>query len=79
MVVTVRLFGTLSARFHEYDTAVGMKVDLPEGATVANLLNQLGLSFAEAGVAIVEGKPQRTDTNLQEGAQVYLFNTVLGG
>jgi sulfur carrier protein ThiS len=79
MKVIVKLFGMLSTGFHEYDPAVGMEVDLPDGATVGNLLERLGFSFAEAGVAIVNGTPQRADSALQEGAQVYLFNIALGG
>jgi hypothetical protein len=79
MTVIVKLFGTLSTRFHEYDPAVGMEVDLPDGAMVGSLLERLGFSSAEAGVAIVNGKPQKADSALQEGAQVCLFNIAFGG
>jgi molybdopterin converting factor small subunit len=79
MKVSVKLFGTLSSRLPQYNSTCGIEVNLPDGATVGSLIERLGFSFTEAGVAIVNGKPQRTDNVLQEGAEVYLFNIALGG
>lgn len=79
MKVIVKLFGTLSTRIPEYDATRGMEVSLPDGATVERLLKHLGFSPREAGLAIVNGKPQRDDSVLREGEEVYLFNLALGG
>jgi sulfur carrier protein ThiS len=79
MKVIVKLFGTLSTRIPEYDAARGMEVNLPKGATVERLLKHLGFSPTEAGLAIINGEPQRDDSVLQEGVEVYLFNLALGG
>jgi len=78
--VEVRLFATL-ARFAPTKCAgASFDVDLPEAASIDNLLRHLGILSTEVHLAMVDGRIVR-DRNapLADGARVGLFPPVGGG
>jgi sulfur carrier protein ThiS len=53
--------------------------DLPEGATVSDLLATLGVPEAEARVVFVNGRARPPDWHLQPGDEVGIFPPIGGG
>lgn len=79
MRVHIRLFGLLRLRFPTHSTGEIITVDLPDDANVKDLLDHLELAPLEAGIVVVDGTPQREDSKLSEGAEVFIIQGVSGG
>lgn len=79
MKVNVRLFGTLGSCRPGYVHEKGMAVEIPDGATVRDLLNYLKISDAKKGVVAVDGRLLRDNAALPDGARVNIFQPVYGG
>ncbi len=77
MKVVVKLYGTLGQQFPGYQPSQGIEVDLPEGATVRDLLAHLRLP--ERAIVIVEGRVLPADAGLQGDAPVSVFQPIGGG
>lgn len=77
MRVVVRLHGELE-RFYP-DGARHLEVDLPEGATVADLLQRLAPIRSEIWRASVGGVLVSTDYGLKDGQTVILLAPIGGG
>ncbi|MGD9034160.1 MAG: MoaD/ThiS family protein [Desulfobacteraceae bacterium] len=75
----MKLFGLLGRGFPDYDHEKGMVVQLPEGATVKDLLVRLEISKNEDAVVTVKGLVQRTERTLKHRDLVYIFQSVAGG
>ncbi len=74
MQVTVKLFadfrrGRFASRTLEY----------PPGATVARVLEELGLPDKEVGIALVNGRHADTSGVLNDGDTLSLFPVIGGG
>jgi sulfur carrier protein ThiS len=76
--VHVRLF----SRFRQYlprQTRGKATVDLPQGATVAALLRELGID-GRVGLVSVNGEPEPDRQRvLRQGDEVHIFPFVVGG
>ena len=79
MKVRVSLFGTLGQEFPEYQPSQGMEVELPEGATVADLLARLGLPESRGPVVIAGGRVLKAEERLQRGVAVNIMQAIGGG
>jgi sulfur carrier protein ThiS len=79
MKVRVRLFGTLSQGFPGYQHSQGMKVEIPEGATVKDLLALLEISESQGAVVIAEGRILKAGDKLRRGVPVSILQTISGG
>ena len=79
ITVHVKLFATL--REHRPGVAMGeaFAVDLPEGATVRDLVRHLGLLQAEVKVVYVNALFREMDHVLAEGDELGIFPPVGGG
>jgi molybdopterin converting factor subunit 1 len=81
MIVTVRLF----ARARELAECESLMVEVPEGATVANLRGELGkqvpalASFVQRCAVAVDAEFARDEVVLKEGSDVALIPPVSGG
>ncbi len=67
----LRRFGPPGAGSHE--------VELPEGATVADLLEQLGIPAGVRSIALVDGRLRSGGEALREGEAVTVFPPLEGG
>ncbi len=79
MQVTVVLFATLM-RYHP--DGAGNKaftVEMPEGATVGDLIGHLGIGEKEAKQVFISHKSCPRDYPLEEGERVAIFPPVAGG
>ena len=83
MIVTVKLYAGLSRRLAAGGPAVGsgspLEIDLPQGATVADLIAALGLPDDEIKVTFVNGRASPRDRALAPGDAVGVFPPIGGG
>ena len=79
MLIQVKLFATL--RRYAGDTLPGqpIPVELPAGATLQDLVDQLDLPPEETKVVFVNARAQELDWVLQEGDEVGIFPPIGGG
>ena len=82
MTVQVRLFGEFREHLPEGSVGGRAKVELPEGATVFTLVEQLGLPYeAEEGVLVAAVNDEVADLRapLADGDVVSMFPPLAGG
>jgi sulfur carrier protein ThiS len=79
MKVRVKLYGTLSQRFPGYQHSQGVEVDIPDGATVKDLLAHLEISESQGAVVITEGRILKADDKMQPGVPVNVLQAIGGG
>jgi sulfur carrier protein ThiS len=79
MKTRVKLYGTLSQRFPGYQHSQGVEVEIPEGATVQDLLALLEISESQGAVVIAEGRVLKADDKMRCGVAVDVFQSIRGG
>ena len=79
MKMRVKLYGTLSQDFPEYQHSEGIEVDIADRATVKDLLALLGIPESQGTVVAVEGRILKADDNIGSGGNVHLFQAMHGG
>jgi molybdopterin molybdotransferase len=77
MIITVRLYATLRDVVPEGRKA--LRVEVPEGTTVAELVNRLGLSAGTVRKVFVGGVARDEGHVLQPGDEVAIFPPIAGG
>ena len=75
----VRLFGTLPKTIKDYDADTGIMVIVPEGSTVADLIQILDLETRQVGMVFLNGVLVAPDRELEDGAELKLFQPIAGG
>ena len=75
----VRLFGTLPQTIKGYEAETGITVIVPEGTTVADLIQILDLDARQVGMIFLNGILVDSDRELEEGAELKLFQPIAGG
>lgn len=76
MKVTVTVFGELRKYLPDDDT---VQVEVPDGATVAEVLAQLGVPGDDAWMSIVNDAVVEADHRLAPGDHLEVFHPVGGG
>ena len=79
MRITAKLYGTLSHSFPGYQHAQGIEVEIPDGATVNDLLALLEISESKKAVVAMEGRILKGDDPIRRGVPVQVFNAIHGG
>lgn len=79
MRVRVKLYATLGRQRPGVAPGYPFEVELGEGATIGDLLTQLGLEPAEAKVTFVNGRARPLDWTLQPDDEVGVFPPIGGG
>ncbi|MBI4774766.1 MAG: MoaD/ThiS family protein [Deltaproteobacteria bacterium] len=79
MKVVVRLFGTLGQGFPGYKNEQGMDLELPEGASVKDLLAVLATPKSQKWMAVLDGRMLKADTLLKDTDRVHVVPAVFGG
>ena len=79
MKVRVKLYGTWRWRFPDYQHSQGIEVEVPEGATVKDLLTLLEISESQGAVVIVEGRLLKTSDEIRRGVPVSVLQSIRGG
>ncbi len=79
MEVSVKVFGTFRERFPNYQPSEGIRVEVPDEATVWDLLACLGLLEARGAAVIAEGRILEADERLRPGVPVNIMQAIGGG
>jgi len=77
--VNVKLYGTLSRSFEQYDHLSGLGVNIQDEATIYDLLVYLKLSSERLGMIYMDGRCLNKNSRLKDGAQVKIFQPIAGG
>ncbi len=79
MEVIVVLYATLTNYHPEGKKNEAFAVEVPEGATVKDLLGKLGIKENEAKQVFIGHKSRSEDYHLKDGDKVAIFPPVGGG
>ena len=79
MRVRVKLFASLCRYFNRAAAGIPFETELPEGATVADLVDLLKLPREEVKVLFVNGRARPIGWPLAPGDDVGIFPLVAGG
>ena len=79
MQVQVKLFATLCRYVSNAAPGIPFVVELPEGATLADLVSRLKLPREEVKVFFVKGRARPAGWLLEQGDEVGIFPLIAGG
>ena len=79
MQVRVRLYATLSRYFSNAAPGIPCEIEVPNGATVADLVDWLKLPREEVKLFFVQGRARPIDWPLEPGDEVGIFPLIGGG
>lgn len=81
MKVKVRLYGTLSRKVPGYQQSQGIEVEVPEGATVKELLSLLQIPAvgSEKAVVAIDGRIRKANDEIPSNARAEIFEPMHGG
>ncbi|MBN1454204.1 MAG: MoaD/ThiS family protein [Anaerolineales bacterium] len=79
MKVKVKLYGTLSLKVPEYKPSQGIEVEMPDGATVRDLLTHLEILETRGAAVVANGRVLKADDKMQDGSSLDVFQSIQGG
>lgn len=79
ITVDAKLFATLRRQYPELGIGEAMTVELPEDATIGQLLEELDLPEEEIHVIFVNGIVRKEGHSLSDGDEIGIFPPVGGG
>jgi hypothetical protein len=79
MKVTVKLYGPLRRLHPEYRHTEGLIADVPDGTTIAELFSLLDLPLDQHVSVIMDGRVQKMEVNVSDGACLNVFQPMHGG
>lgn len=79
MHLTVRLYATLNRYGCGERAGIPFEIELPEEATLRDLIKQLKIPPEETRITFVNGIIQEPDWKLKEGDEVGMFPPIGGG
>ena len=79
ITVRVKLFATLRRHYPDLGIGAAMPVELPDGATIGQLIKSLRLPANEVKVVFVNGIVRGGEYALNDGDEVGVFPAVGGG
>lgn len=79
MKLTVKLSTTLRDHVPGYEPEAGLQVEMPQGSTVAQLAQHLGLPLEDIKIVMVNGRQQQVDDPMRDGDRIAYFPAVGGG
>ena len=79
MKITVKLFGTLQRDFPGYDSGKGLSVELPDGASIGNLLARLNIPEAKGYFISMNNAIAKPDDKLVDNTTVMILQALAGG
>ena len=79
MKIRLRLFGTLGNKFSEHDPIHGFEVEIPDGATIGDLMKKLDIFTSKIGIISIDGRLVATTEKLENGNFVRMYHPLSGG
>jgi len=77
--LNIKLYGTLSRSFDDYDHLSGLDVLLPEKSSIQDLLVYLNILPNRVGMILMDGRPVQKDTQLKNDTQIKILQPIAGG
>lgn len=77
--LTIKLYGTLGLKVPDYDHLNGIQLEVPQGTTPADLLNDLQVPLSHVGLISRDGKILKPDTVLGNQMTINFFSLISGG
>ena len=79
MSVRIKLLGTLPSHVAGSSPTSAATLDLPDNATVADVVEQLGIPPERIGIVTIDGKLARAADTVPADAEVKFFQKIAGG
>ena len=81
MKVKVNLYGTLAQKVPGYQQSQGIEVEVPEGATVKELLSILQIPALghDKAVVAIDGRIRKANDEIPSDAHAQIFQPMHGG
>ena len=79
MKVNVRLFGTLGKKIPDHDPLNGFEIEIPEGASVGDLFDQLDIPKSRIGLVSVQDRLVTPGKILRQGDVIRIYRPIFGG
>jgi molybdopterin converting factor small subunit len=79
MIVTVKLYATLSHYGQGQRAGTPLEIELTEGVALQDLINKLKIPPEQTRITFVNGIIQEPDCKLKEGDEVGIFPPIGGG
>ena len=79
MKITVRLYGTLGNHIPGFDPLKELPLEIPEGATVGDLIDRLAIPREKVGIVSVDGSLAKASRPLAESNRVRIYRPLAGG
>jgi sulfur carrier protein ThiS len=79
MKVLIKLFSVLRDYVPDYNPQKGVGTELPDGATVADLLSHLGIPMSKVPVVTCNGRVLQPADTIHEDSTLHIFQLVAGG
>ena len=77
--LNVKLYGTLSRSFDEYNHMSGLDVAMPDDASIHDLLVYLKIEPKRVGMILMDGRSVQKDTLLEDSVQIKILQPIAGG
>lgn len=79
MHVRLKLLGTLTSYYQGHYTPAGIGIEIPAGATVADLVDATGIARERVAIVTINGLLAKADERVPENAVVKFMQPVTGG
>lgn len=79
MRVRVRLYGLLGKGIPGHDPREGMEMDVPEGSTLSDVLDLLGVEAGGGEIVVSGGRVLEREERLRPGATIQVYHSAAGG
>jgi sulfur carrier protein ThiS len=79
MKIRVKLYGTLSQHVSGYQHSQGIEIEIPDGATVKDLLAYLKISESQGVAVAMEGRILKADDTIRGELPVHILQSLSGG
>lgn len=79
MRVVVRFMGKLGQGLSHYDPQKDLPVEMPDGASVKDLIGHLRIPKSQSWMVVLDGRILKPDALLKQNACLYIVPAVYGG
>jgi sulfur carrier protein ThiS len=79
MEIQVRLYGLLGKNVAGHDPLKGMRVEMPDGSTIKDLMTHLSIPRKKVGIISVDGDLAKETSTIQPGSFVRMYRPISGG